>query len=232
MYVLQAFEISCHYLYATGNIAIDLAGDFDIRRIYQFICYLFHLLSYSNYMDGFDNVLTIPTHYPADLDLPEDLRPLGEQIILRGHMEANDVARMALVLDERLDDPELQLYHADGALMIRAQELRQLLGNQNPFDAHHSPDVSAALLRELLEDLHQVDSPYHAFADVLFPALLVPQLARSCQVPFCPREDCANDDEHWVRLDGDIEEFLAIERVPTELARCCGEEPEASCFSS
>ena len=66
---------------------MDLASDFDVRRVYQFLCYLFHLLSCSAYMEGFEDFLTVPTNFPSDFPLPDDLSPLGEQIILRGHMD-------------------------------------------------------------------------------------------------------------------------------------------------
>ena len=51
------------------------------------------------------------------------------------------------MLDERLEDPDLHVYHADGAIMTRAVELRRLLAGRNPFNVHHDPETSAIYLR-------------------------------------------------------------------------------------
>jgi hypothetical protein len=87
MYLLRSFDISAHYLAASGNIAVDMAGDMDGRRVYQFMAYLHHLLSSSAFLEGYD-VLSIPTHYPEDLELPAELAPMGEHFVVRGHMDA------------------------------------------------------------------------------------------------------------------------------------------------
>jgi hypothetical protein len=139
----------------------------------------------------------------------------------------SDVVRLALVLDERLDDLELQEFHADSDRMRRATELRQLLGDQNPFNVHHTPEIAAGFLRSMLESLHQPNSPFERFSDILFPVLLVPHVDRACAVPFCPLAACVNDDVHWQRLHGDLLDFIPVEVIPTSLSRCCGEEPQA-----
>jgi hypothetical protein len=86
MFLLRSFELSAFYVDAAGCIAIDMASDLDSRRVNQFNLYVYHLLSYSDYLEDYENVLAVPAHFPSDLLLPEDLAPAGEDLVLRGHM--------------------------------------------------------------------------------------------------------------------------------------------------
>jgi hypothetical protein len=87
MYLLRAFELRAYYIDATGFIVVHMAGDLDSRRISQFLLYTFQLLKQSDYLEEYVDVLTVPVHFPADLPLPEDLAPAGEDFVLRGHMD-------------------------------------------------------------------------------------------------------------------------------------------------
>ncbi|CBY07096.1 unnamed protein product [Oikopleura dioica] len=215
------FELRCEFLDSCGDVCVEMSSELDPRRALQFHLYAFHLLSASTYMREFPGVLSRPQQIPDDIELPADLCPPGQLVILRGVMPDEEVGLLAQVLSDCLQLPVNQEFSAVGERMTQFQVLRQLLHGRNPFLSTSEPATAAPYLRAIVAALHQEESPYHRFADAIFPPGLLQLPVRACPVPYCDEAGCDADDAHFLRLMDDVAAFRAVERVPAVLASIC-----------
>jgi len=96
--------------------------------------------------------------------------------------------------------PVVEEYNVHSEKQKRSAELRHLLKGKNPFELNLTASESRARLEKILDDLHQPAHPLVAYSGEIFPPSLSESVTGKCQVPYCHREACGENEARWTRL--------------------------------
>ncbi|CBY19115.1 unnamed protein product [Oikopleura dioica] len=196
--LLRAFGCVAELLDGSGDLIVD-SSSYD-----ESLTTLLH--AYATEIRMFRSVAlkkpvqpTLPLFYPK-IDLPAELAPTGMGQ-MRSNMSQSDRQELYLKLEEFLaQSPIVERYSATSVRQKRAAELRKLLQGKNPFDLHLTAKESRARLETVLDDLHRPDGSLFEYLTELFPHELSESTAGKCQVPYCHRDSCSENETRWVEL--------------------------------